>query len=123
MTAIPSRAITVSTSPARSSGLRSREEVPISAWPDRAALIPAPEPPPATVMVTLGLACMKALASSSARGWTEVEPTTLREPLRPPAVPAPVAMIEAAAASTAMIAIDAILFIFHTTSFNHPRLK
>ena len=78
MTAIPSKATGMSTSPLpSSSGLRSREDEPMSLVPESTASIPADEPSPDTSTHASGCASWNASAACSAMGSSVVDPVTI----------------------------------------------
>ncbi len=77
MMASPSRAMTISWR-SFSSGLSSREDMPIWQAPALQAWMPALEPPPWTLTPTPACSSMKTSAHLSAKGWMLVEPATMR---------------------------------------------
>jgi hypothetical protein len=72
----PSRATTISWR-SFSSGLRSREDIPISQAAALQAWMPALDPPPWTLTAMPGCRSWKTSAHLSAKGWTLVEPATV----------------------------------------------
>ncbi len=53
--------------------------MPISATPESAALAPALDPPPWTLMIILWPSLIYSSTTSSANGWTEVDPAKVME--------------------------------------------
>jgi hypothetical protein len=76
MIARPSRAISADQSDS-SSPFRSREDIPIAAVPDKAALIPDEDPPPWISILISGCIFMYSSARISAKGWTDVDPAMM----------------------------------------------